>query len=251
MISRRHLLGAACSVAYGARYLLAEKNEVWNAKPAAEWSDADVQRILTKSPWVKEVSVTFSSPGGGSGGGMGGRGGGGMGGRGGGGGGMSGGGGMPQLQATVRWETAHPIREALKKPAPDGWDAVYVISVTGLPMMGGGRRGQRPNPGLEFQQGDQTPGGAAGDPEQRRQAMIASLKQATSLTVKGREPEAPTIVEMTPDQQRPVIVFAFPRKEFPLTTNDKEVTFTTHIARFDVKAKFTLKEMLYHGKLDL
>jgi len=59
----------------------------WKDKKPADWSDKDVQKFLTKSPWSKTVPMTFDSSGG-----RGGRGAGGGGGYGGGGG-MGGGGG--------------------------------------------------------------------------------------------------------------------------------------------------------------
>src|ERR1700733_2327727 len=76
--------------------------DVWQAKPFTEWSDKDIAKIMSDSPWAKKVSVTLPTsgrggggpPAGGPGGGGGGGGrGGGRGGGGGGGGGADGGGG--------------------------------------------------------------------------------------------------------------------------------------------------------------
>jgi len=102
--------------------------EFWEAKPASEWSADEIDRMLTKSPWAKDVSVMSGSPGFGNrgsgrtrGGGIGfpaggiGFPGGGVGfpggGRQGGGypGGGNDGGGRERLTATVRWESALPI----------------------------------------------------------------------------------------------------------------------------------------------
>jgi hypothetical protein len=256
MISRRYLFGMAWGVGYGVRHLEAAKSEVWNAKPAAEWTDADIERILTKSPWVKETAVSFTpgSPGGGAGGGGGGRGGGG-GGRGGGGkgggGGMGGGGAAPQFKAIVRWESARPILDARKKPLPPQIAANYIITVSGLPMTGGARPGQKSGARSKFlpEQEGQPP--AAGDQAQRRQAMLARIKESSKLTVKGKDPAAPNAVDMSPNQQSPVIVLGFSREALPLTAADKEVVFTTKVGPFEVKAKFALKDMLYQGKLEL
>ena len=65
--------------------------EVWIAKPYTEWTDKDLAKIMTDSPWAKKVSVTMDAGFGGGAGGAGGGGGRGKGG-GGGGGGFSGGG---------------------------------------------------------------------------------------------------------------------------------------------------------------
>src|SRR5208283_2109160 len=39
--------------------------EFWEAKPSSEWSSSEVERMITKSPWAKEV--TISTPGRGNG----------------------------------------------------------------------------------------------------------------------------------------------------------------------------------------
>ncbi|MCX7604178.1 MAG: hypothetical protein N2036_08890 [Bryobacteraceae bacterium] len=138
-------------------------------KPPGEWTEKDIQRILTDSPWAKQVSITLSSgmPMGGGGGRRGGRGGapmgggmadasvgggsdpgmGGMGGRPGMGEGM-GGTMAPSITFQIRWQSAKPIklatvrarmgaeadsspqaREFVEREEPD-----YVIAVIGPPM---------------------------------------------------------------------------------------------------------------------
>src|ERR1017187_10286700 len=44
--------------------------DFWNDKKAEDWSEKDVQKLLTHSPWAKEVSVDLhmAGPGGGTGG---------------------------------------------------------------------------------------------------------------------------------------------------------------------------------------
>jgi hypothetical protein len=37
----------------------------------------------------------------------------------------------------------------------------------------------------------------------------------------------------------------------PITTEDKQVTFVTKVGPLEVKCKFTLHDMLYHGNLEL
>lgn len=46
----------------------------------------------------------------------------------------------------------------------------------------------------------------------------------------------------------PGTFFYFPRNE-PLSLDDKSVMFTTRMGPLEIKAKFTLKDMLYKGKL--
>src|SRR5207248_802263 len=105
--------------------------DFWQSKPATDWSDKEVQKILNNSPWAHQVSVSVNGPtppsvgrsgapavddGGApapisAGGGAGGRGG-----RGGGGGGnpldavgdsAGGGGSMPPI--VIRWQSAKPV----------------------------------------------------------------------------------------------------------------------------------------------
>src|SRR5580658_9815672 len=128
--------------------------DVWVAKPYTDWTDKDIQKIMSDSPWAKKVTVTFEiaggagAPAGGAkgggkgggggvsgpqgtgsidpgtdgavGGGGGGGGGGKGGGKGGGGGGIGGvgtggGGGAPETELTIRWQTAQTIQLALVK----------------------------------------------------------------------------------------------------------------------------------------
>ncbi len=137
------IAGAAC-----AAMLLA--SDFWKTKDSTQWTDDEVNKILTSSPWAKEMTVTpqqsgmgrrgggrrggFGFPGGGigfPGGRGGGYPGGGYPGGGGGGypGGGSGGGGYPSggqgddgsntgpMHVTVRWESALPVQQALVRQA--------------------------------------------------------------------------------------------------------------------------------------
>ncbi|MDQ1469588.1 MAG: hypothetical protein QOJ99_1068 [Bryobacterales bacterium] len=138
------------------------KSDFWNQKDSSEWSDTERNHILTNSPWARKATVALSGSGlsdgdpmGGGGGAMGGRGGGGsmgggLGGGWGGGGGDMGGGrggspmggvgrGMPKFDVTVRWESAAPIRDAVKETVPAEPDA-YTIGVIGMPSMNMGQR---------------------------------------------------------------------------------------------------------------
>jgi hypothetical protein len=135
--TRRSILtfAAGASVTAWVR-LYASSSDFWDKKPPAEWSGDEIDRLITHSPWAKQVSAEFTpsggegSHGGGGGGGMrlpggigfpgggggmgGGRMGGGRGGRGGG-----GSGGAQQYKGTVRWESVKPVQEALKTTLPE------------------------------------------------------------------------------------------------------------------------------------
>src|SRR5580658_821099 len=82
--------------------------DFWQAKPFTEWSDKDVTKMTTNSPWAKEFSVEMP---GGAEGGKGGKSGGKRDG------GQTGspdaGGGAPSLTLTIRWVSALPVKQAL------------------------------------------------------------------------------------------------------------------------------------------
>ncbi|HSB13585.1 MAG TPA: hypothetical protein VLE22_03950 [Bryobacteraceae bacterium] len=239
--------------------LFAANSDFWNRKKPEDWSSDEIERLVTKSPWAKEVTAEFNQPErGGRGGGMGVPGGG-MGGpttrRGGmgmppiGGGGMGipplGGGGrdgrpsggMERRKVTVRWESAKPIREALKTPLPDSLADRYVISVNGLPMMpGSGRR--REDEGSE-------------DTSRAPRNMLERLKETTFLQPKGKESVQPGVVERQPSAGGASLLFGFSRETLVLHPEDKEVTFTMAMGPLEVKTKFKLTDMTYREELAL
>lgn len=187
--------------------------EFWDRKDPAQWSAGDIEKLLKRSPWAEQVTV--------NGGGVvdapppGGRGGGMPGGMGGGatGGPPSGG---TALRPTVRWDSALPIVFALGKKQRSASDTeFYTISVSDLPY---GSRG-----GTMFE-------AAAAYLYVKDKARV----RAENLTVGTGS-----------------IRFYFPRASYPLTREDREVTFEAQLGPMDVKAKFSLKDMLYRGQLEL
>ncbi len=228
--------------------------EFWQSKPYTEWSDKEVQKLLSNSPWSKEVVVPLGGSGGGSGKGS--RKGGGGGGNtegsfdgpamgsGGGNAGTSGrtgvsevGGGAPSsgtpsMNLVVSWRTALPLRQAIAKQkfgAEAGTSAeakrvveepqkYYVLVVTGLPArMGGGSA-----------------------------EMKDALMKNSSLSVKGKEPIVPEDIQYSGS----TALYLFP-KTVAIDADDKEVDFSTRLGQTIVKTKFKLKEMVFNGKLDL
>lgn len=235
--------------------------DVW-VKPYTDWSDKDIQKIMTDSPWAKRVSVAFDNLGGagGGGGGRGGRGpqgpsadpgidgtgggggGGGRGGRGGGGGGgdIGGGGvGIPEIELSVRWQSAATVQQVLVKAkygdkAATDADAqkqlhaeqeFYVIWIAGLPAT------VRP----------------ADDVSKK------ALLQVTTLSAKDKDPIVATdVVFNAPGGQTRSLDahFVFPRKT-ALSADDKDVEFSTKFGKNVVKTRFNLKAMVVNGKLGL
>jgi len=270
-LTRRGVFMLAAGVGFAAwGRVYGSNSEFWNKKEPAEWTSAEIDQLISKSPWAKQVGAQYSRdrgdggypndegyPGGG-GGGRGGMGGGGpMGGGGGpmggipgiggpgmGGGGMGGGRGrggrgrqpMESVQGTVRWESAKPVLDALKTPLPEAFANHYVIGVSGFPLNGGSRRGS---------QGD------SDSSSQSNQDMLDQLKSLTYLAPKGRDGAQPGLVQQAPSAGSPTLLFGFSKDILALKPEDKEVIFSSKLGRLLVKTKFNLKDMMYHGELAL
>jgi hypothetical protein len=218
--------------------------EFWNTKAPAEWSGKEVERMLVRSPWARAATTEFKPRGmrreggemrppeggppmgeepRGPGPGMGGPGGGPM--------------GPPEFNARVRWESAQPVREALKEKLPKEYEGYYVISVHGLPQM------RRPTMQRE--------GGPNIDPDEMRKRMMERMKENTTLSRPGKDALRPERVETSAAGESSVFLFFFPRGKVPIVLTDKELTFSTVLGPMEVKAAFPLKDMVYRGKLEL
>jgi hypothetical protein len=247
MVTRRNILKLATMAPPLLQSAFAgSKDEFWKSKEPAQWTAKETAQILNHSPWAKQASVD-SQMGQGRNGGLGapsggsmGRSGGGTGGMGGGNGhGMGGGmgqggtgqdGGMQQdVRALVRWESALPVSAAEKKSPPVEAAHSYIISVTGLPL--------RNNNSIAEDSG--------------RVELEGAIKQNTSLERQGKDPIAPAHVEYAEDTDGAAWRFTFPRNGNAITREDKDVIFMTRIGRVSLKAKFSLREMLYKDQLAL
>ena len=240
--------------------------DFWEKKPYTEWSDKEVNRVVTNSPWAHEVSAAMGPAGGGGGGGgrMGGgrasRGGGGsgaggfdaageasgMGGAGGGGGGgfggrgvggEGGGGSAPAVVATLRWQSALPVKQALVKRR-------FGAEASTSPQARQIIENEEPHYVLVL---DNLPAGLARMDMAR---LKERLKATVALNRKGQEPLRPAIVETGTKEKSVVIFFLFP-KASPIRVEDKEVEFEARVGPLEFKRKFKLQEMIFDGKLAL
>jgi hypothetical protein len=273
LISRRRmfLVGGAGVAAW--LPLDATTADFWNKKAPADWTTEEIDRLITKSPWAKQIKAQYAPgatdardgsgypngggyPGGNSGGGgyPGGtgrsRGGGiglgipgigGIGLPGGMGGGRRNGGGSPRggaaspYEGTVRWDSARPILDALKSPLPEAFEGRYVISVSGIPLMGG----------RSTSSGEDDDSTAS---RRQDQDDLDRLKGLSSLQPKGKDIVQAGVVARQIGTGTSFL-FGFSREMLPLDTRDTEILFTTQLGRLVVKAHFLPKEMLYHGEL--
>jgi hypothetical protein len=192
--------------------------EFWNDKMPSDWSDAEIQQLLNKSPWAKDGSINDTGlrgplssaarpasrrAGRGAAGPTGAT------------------GASIKWKATVRWDSALPVRAALKRGVPGDAPADYIINVLGNV------------PGV--------------DPDSRTDILMDNTK----LEHKGDEIKL-NKVEPAPKNELSAdgTLFYFSRV-FALKLDDREVTFTTKLGPLDIKCKFALRDMLYRGQLEL
>lgn len=218
--------------------------DVWSKK-YTQWSVQDVNRLLTDSPWARQVNALFSTapreaddtvvpPPSASTANMGGT-------RGVSSGGWDGGVGRviddtpPKLPVTIRWDSALPVREALLRSrlgdhlsAPrDSNESLnqpekdYIVTVIGL---------------------------LTNDQSKDRERGRKELMPAAKLVRAGKPPIRPENVEL--DASAGAIQLFFPRT-VPISLNDKEVTFQLQFGSMTIEKKFRLKPMTYRGKLEL
>jgi len=271
---RKHTLGFALAASACAALLFAA--EPWKSKDYTQWSDDDINKVLTDSPWAKEINIAPQRSSYGRPGGMGRRGGGfgmpggypggypgGGGGYPGGGGGYpnGGGGGYPNgsggaggnqtaMNLTLRWDSALPVQQALKrqgassadeaKAVADASDKYYVISVFGFRMPSNRRSGY--NNGNPDSDADQDPG------RQNADNLRSQLLDAAQLVPKGARAIYAQDVQVVAGGSE--LHFLFPRNP-PIATSTKEVDFALEVRGVKVEHKFHLSDMQYQGQVAL
>jgi hypothetical protein len=238
--------------------------DFWASKKYSSWSDAEIKKILENSPWARQVPIKYifkgmpggMGPGGmgggmpgdmgggmpgGMGGGMpGGMGGGMPGGMGGGmPGGMGGGGDMPNMtpKAFLRWQSSLPIKQAIARAkykdkvetseeaakALTREESQYILGIIGL--MG-----------------------------QPTAFDVNKLKAASTLKI-GDLPPIPAMDVLVDHQGMMTNLYvAFPRLlqgSHQISVADKNVEFMLKTPTMEIKGRFSLKDMLYQGKLEI
>ena len=145
------------------------------------------------------------------------------------------GGDVSPYEGTVRWESARPVLDAMKSPLPEAFEGRYVVSVSGIPLMGGR---------------SMSAGADDDSTASRRQEQddLDRLKGLSSLQPKGRDVVQAGVVARQIGTGSSFL-FGFSREMLPLETRDTDILFTTQLGRLVVKAHFLPKEMLYHGEL--
>jgi hypothetical protein len=231
-MTRRHALLAGLGFPLGALTFPtgAFAKDFWNDRKPEDWSSAEIKELLTKSPWAKDAAITDNGQVGGLGNGRAAptrraR------------------GGTSQSTSTtdnnpsekikwkaiVRWDSALPVREALKNAAPKDVKDFYVLNVIG-----------------------NLPGAVSSSETQPEDsASMLYLKEVTKLEHKGDLVHLSRVELVAGNDVSPAGTLFYFSRMLALMVEDKDASFSTKIGPLDLKCKFTLKDMLYHGTLEL
>ena len=192
--------------------LRASDADFWNRKPPMDWTPEEIDRLLSVSPWAKEITPTYTSlpaptdrrpwgenpP-------------------------IGWGTVKPQrsvkapYQATIRWESADPVRSAQKTALPAAFGGTYVI-------------------GIYFRYATRRDLGSK---------PMENLKESAVLTgTRALDAEIVQVYQQAADG----FLVGFPKTS---TRGVKHLEFSCRIGLLALKAKFNVGAMLYHGQLAL
>jgi len=188
--------------------------EFWNAKDPSTWTEEEIVILTSKSPWAREAVAdvkhsddpTGISSGQGADSQRGRR--------------------IPSVKIIVRWESAQPIRDALRAPLAPDFDGHYVVSVTNLPIAGNRQSGR----------------GGEAPPDD----TLDRMQNGATLRVKGKDQGEAGIARRT---RIGSVLFGFSKDYLRLAPEDREIAFSLDTDQFSLRTKFDTKEMIYHGKL--
>ena len=206
--------------------------DFWNDKKPSDWTEGEIQQMLTRSPWAKDASIfdsathkgvssapyaggiygssPYESPDGKS---------------------------LPRVPglkgwgATVRWESALPVRDAMKAAKSADAEKNYIIALLGE------------MPAASVPSDD--------DDAAERQRKLDVLKESTRLERKDDPLELQRVKIAPRTPLSPSGTLYYFSRALPIASEDKQVTFVTKVGPLEVKCKFTLRDMLYHGNLEL
>lgn len=263
------IAGTVCAVALFAA-------DSWKNKDYTQWTNEEIDKVLTDSPWAKQKTVTPQQSGAGQrreggGGGMGRRGGGigfpgggypgGGGGYpgGGGGGGYPGGGGgyprgggtrdeggrMESMNVTLRWESALPVQHALLRQGASGAEQSKAAAENGQKYYVIAVFGFK-MPGARDRQTDSDQDSRRAD---SKEDIRSKLLDAAQLIPKGKRAIYAEDVQVS-GYGSSEVRFLFPRGT-AITAGDKEVDFIIELRGIKLEHKFHLGDMQYQGQLAL
>ena len=207
--------------------------DFWEDRPFRSWSDKDVEKMLTDSPWADEVAVPLPprlpSPGRGGGGGFTAA----AGGRGGGRGDRMRFSDQRRARMAVSWRSALPVKQALlREQIGEGAELSaeneeYLERDTGFYVIG-----------------------VLGVPPQFARISTDEVRLESFLEAKDKSPIPADDVLFQRAEDGVLLLVAFPKID-PLTLEDRDVEFITKLGDFSIKKKFKLRDMVIHGELEL
>lgn len=201
----------------------------WKTKTPDSWTDQEMDRLLQKSPWAKEATVNanqqdmsaVSAESGYPGGGLGGPGG------------RSAGRAESDHHLTdmvIRWLSAEPVRLALKRTkksevevTAEKMEKYFIVAAVSRSLHS-----------------------SREDAKNLKDVLL----QNTFLLRKTGPPIVPEKMEALTGREEQIFLFFFPRTN-PILSSDKEIEFISNPGNLSIHAKFSLKEMVYQGKLEL
>ncbi|MDP8989501.1 MAG: hypothetical protein M3N41_05390 [Acidobacteriota bacterium] len=217
----------------GAAALSAGAKDFWTGKKAADWTDGEIQQMLNKSPWAKDAAIfdsaahkgmstaprtSAASP-------------------------RSGGrtstpgtpaptpGYSATWKAIVRWESALPVLEAMKAARNKDAEENYILALIG------------DIPGVGVPSDDDEPA--------ERKAKMDNLVENTQLERRDDPLELQRVKIAPKTPLSPAGTLFYFSRVLPIMPQDKQITFVTKVGPLEVKCKFTLRDMLYRGNLEL
>jgi hypothetical protein len=180
----------------------AVEKDFWNSKPPSQWDRGEIYTLMNSSPWAKTVSWqgprTSKEHG------------------------LRGGqvGGMPEFgpKAVITWESAPPVRDAMKTPSAPVYANYYVVGVDTVPN--------------------------ADDYD--------DLQKYASLRCAGRSNFSVSAFAVRQLVRTSVVCeFAFSRAAAPIGLDTGEVIFDIDLGDWTIESRFKPKVMLYRGQLAL
>jgi hypothetical protein len=145
-----------------------------------------------------------------------------------------------EFRAVVRWESGLPVRLARKTASlPDKGVGQYMLSVSRLPLefieqsSGNGTIHRDQGAGLD------------------KTALAERVAKSSSLQRSGKDAIPANHAEWVESDFSPRVVIFFPLSEKPIQPEDREVDLVSQIGALVVRARFSLKEMVYRDRLEL
>jgi hypothetical protein len=226
-VSRRYLITIFAFVLFAVGGLKAAT--VWEKKPFNTWTDAELNTLLTSSPWAGPGSIVRIKPDGTT--------------------------ARVSDNVTVSWTTALPMRQAVARERIGLNGAVskdvesFLASPVDTFIVAVKVTGSDESQSLAALAGQAQ---LMTRLEPRDKIAIVALRgEGYVLDTDGNVVTggAPAARKKAGENAGSLLVFAFPRTA--ISARDREVDFTSQIGSYEIRRTFHVNEMIYNGKLEL